>query len=175
MIKYYNIIILLFVITSCASNTSISKNNYDSVWIKNVKGKSVKAPNGYIYTFKEDGNVEYKINGIKGGTGIFLYAESSTNAFYYEKMPLNYIANDIKDNIPKSNINMFVSFIIADDKLKMSSGYKKEYYTRLSDWKKNNLTIYNTLRNGKDMSEYPIPYIDEIDINNSIEFGILRK
>ena len=44
----------------------------------------------------------------------------------------------------------------------------------VSDWKKNNLTIYNTLREGKDMYEYPIPFIEEVDNFNTIEFGTLR-
>ena len=56
----------------------------------------------------------------------------------------------------------------------MTSGYTKEYKKRLSDWKKSNLTIYNTLREGKDMSEYPIPLIEEVDKFNTIEFGRLR-
>ena len=36
------------------------------------------------------------------------------------------------------------------------------------------LTIYNTLREGKDMYEYPIPFIEEVDNFNTIEFGTLR-
>ncbi|ASJ20665.1 hypothetical protein [Brachyspira hampsonii] len=174
MLKLYSIFILLFIISSCASNVKVSDSEYNNVWVKSVKGKSVLAPNGYLYTFKENGDVEYKINGMKGGTGIFLYAESSTNAYYYEKMPLNYVAYDVRDSIPNSNVNMLVGFILNNGRLEMTSGYTKEYKKRLSDWKKNNLTIYNTLREGKDMSEYPIPLIEEVDNFNTIEFGTLR-
>lgn len=174
MLKFYSVVILLFTITSCASNVKVSQSQYNSVWIKAVKGKSVVAPNGYLYTFTDNGNVEYKINGMKRGTGIFLYAESPTNAYYYEKMPLSYVAYDIRDSIPKSNVNMLVGFILDQGKLKMTSGYTKEYKNRLSIWKKNNLTIYNTFREGKDMSEYPIPSIEEVDKYNTIEFGKLR-
>lgn len=174
MLKLYSIVVLLFIVTSCASNVKVSQSKYNSVWIKAVKGKSVLAPNGYLYTFKENGNVEYKVNGMKRGTGIFLYAESGTNAYYYEKMPLNYVAYDVRDSIPNSNVNMLVGFILNNGTLEMTSGYTKEYKKRLSDWKKNNLTIYNTLREGKDMSEYPIPLIEEVDNFNTIEFGKLR-
>ncbi|WP_295161313.1 hypothetical protein [uncultured Brachyspira sp.] len=178
MIKLFSVSILLFLISSCASNIkTVSHTNYDNIWIKTVRGKRVMAPNGYLYTFTDDGNVEYKINGIKIGTGVFLYAESPTNAYYYEKMPIKYVAYDIydiKSSLYESNVNMFVGFIIQNGKLKMTSGYNKEYKKRLSDWKKNNLTIYNTLKNGKDMLEYPIPYIEELDKENTIEFGILR-
>ncbi|PTY39956.1 hypothetical protein [Brachyspira hampsonii] len=174
MLKLYSIFVLLFIISSCASNVKVSESKYNSIWIKSVKGKSVLAPNGYLYTFKENGNVEYKINGMKRGTGIFLYAESSTNAYYYEKMPLNYVAYDVRDSIPNSNVNMLVGFILNNGVLEMTSGYTKEYQKRLSDWKKTNLTIYNTLREGKDMSEYPIPLIEEVDNFNTIEFGALR-
>ena len=174
MLKFYSIVILLFTITSCASNVKVSQSKYNSVWIKAVKGKSVLAPNGYLYTFKENGNVEYKVNGMKRGTGIFLYAESGTNAYYYEKMPLSYVAHDVRDSIPNDKVDMFVGFILNNGRLEMTTGYTKEYKKRLSDWKKNNLTIYNTLREGKDMSEYPIPFIEEVDNFNTIEFGTLR-
>ena len=126
-------------------------------------------------TFKKNGNVEYKINGMVTGRGVFLYAETATNAYYYEKMPLSYVAYGVKDSIPNTNVNMFVGFILDDNgKIKMTSGYTKEYQSRLSDWKKSNLTIYNTLRDGKDMSEYPIPYVEEVNTLNLIEFGVLR-
>ncbi|WP_295158248.1 hypothetical protein [uncultured Brachyspira sp.] len=175
MIKFYSIISLLFIITSCASNTkTASQKNYNDIWIKTVKGKSVVAPNGYLYTFKDNGNVEYKMNGSKSRTGIFVYADTPNTAYYYEKMPLNNIAYDIRDSIPSSNVSMYVMFMISNNKLKMTSGYTKEYKDRLLSWKKNNLTIYNTLREGKDMSEYPIPYIEEVDKANQIEFGSLR-
>lgn len=175
MIRLYSVSILLFLITSCASNTKISSpKNYNDIWIKTVKGKSVLAPNGYLYTFKDNGNVEYKINGMKKGTGILLYADTPNSAYYYEKMPLNYVAYDVRDNIPKSNVNMLVGFILNNGKLEMTLGYTKEYKSRLLNWKKNNLTIYNSLREGKDMSDYPIPTIEEVDKSNTIEFGSLR-
>ena len=176
--RLYITFVLLFLITSCASNVKVSEHNvdYNDLWIKTVSGKSVMAPNGYLYTFKENGNVEYKINGMVRGKGIFVCAESETNAYYYENMPLGYVANDIKglSEISKSNVNMFVGFIISNDKIKMTSGYTKEYNDRLDNWKKNNLTIYYTLREGKDMREYPIPYMKELNLNNTIEFGKLR-
>ena len=89
---------------------------------------------------------------------------------------MDYVANDIRglSEISKSNVNMFVGFVISNDKIKMTSGYTKEYNDRLADWKKNNLTIYSTLREGKDMSEYPIPNIEEVNLYNTIEFGALR-
>ena len=176
--RLYIVFVLLFLITSCSSNQKLAQKdrNYNNLWIKTVSGKSVMAPNGYLYTFKENGNVEYKINGIVRGKGIFVYAESETNAYYYENMPLGYVANDIRglSEISKSNVNMFVGFVISNDKIKMTSGYTKEYNDRLADWKKNNLTIYSTLREGKDMSEYPIPNIEEVNLYNTIEFGALR-
>ena len=179
MFRLYIVFILLFLINSCASNVkTVSKNdtNYNDLWIKKVSGKKVVAPNGYLYTFDEKGNVEYKISGIVRGKGVFVYAESETNAYYYEKIPLDYVANDIRglSEISKSNVNMFVGFVISNDKIKMTSGYTKEYNDRLADWKKNNLTIYSTLREGKDMSEYPIPNIEEVNLYNTIEFGALR-
>ena len=62
--KSYFIFILLFLI-SCASNTKVYNKNYDNIWINRVKGKSVVAPNGYLYTFMDNGSVEYEINGEK--------------------------------------------------------------------------------------------------------------
>ena len=163
-----------------------SEEKYDIIMLSHViehfkntseillKIKNMLKPNGYLYTFKENGNVEYKVNGMKRGTGIFLYAESGTNAYYYEKMPLSYVAYDVRDSIPNDKVDMFVGFILNNGKLEMTAGYTKEYKKRLSDWKKSNLTIYNTLREGKDMSEYPIPLIEEVDKFNTIEFGRLR-
>ena len=175
MIRLYSICIFLFLIISCASNVKTPKNNYNSAWIKKVKGKSVLAPNGYLYTFQDNGNVEYKINGMVRGRGIFLYAESPTNAYYYEKTPLNYVADGIRDAIPKTTVNMYVGFVLDNNnRMKMTLGYTKDYYNRLSYWRKNNLTMYNTIREGKDMSEYPIPYTEEVDFRNIIEFGTLR-
>lgn len=175
MIRLYSISVFLFLITACASNDKVADSNYNNVWIKKVSGKSVMAPNGYLYTFKKNGNVEYKINGMVTGRGVFLYAETATNAYYYEKMPLSYVAYGVRDSIPNTNVNMFVGFVLDDNgKIKMTSGYTKEYQSRLSDWKKSNLTIYNTLREGKDMSEYPIPYVEEVNTLNLIEFGVLR-
>lgn len=175
MHKICIIFTLLFII-SCASNIKVSKEkvNYDNLWIKTVGGKSVLAPNGFLYTFKENGNVEYKVNGILYGKGIFLYAESETNAYYYEKLQLNNVAYDILGAIPSSNVNIFVGFIVDNNTVKMTSGYTKEYYDRLSNWKKNNLTIFKTLRDGRDMSEYPIPFINEVNLYDTIEFGKLR-
>lgn len=174
--KPYIVCILLFLITSCASNTKLAEvKNYNNVWIKKVKGKSVMAPNGYLYIFKDDGNVEYRINGMKRGTGVLLYAETPTNAYYYEKMPLRYVASEVRDSVPDDNVQMVVGFILDNnDSLKMTLGYTKEYKQRLADWRKNNLTIYNTLREGKDMSEYPIPNQEEVDKRNIVEFGVLR-
>lgn len=175
MIRLYSVSIFLFLVTACASNVKVADENYNNAWIKKVGGKSVMAPNGYLYTFKENGNVEYKINGMVRGRGIFLYAETATNAYYYEKMPLSYVAYSVRDSIPNTNVNMFVGFIVDNNgKIKMTSGYTKEYQSRLTDWKKNNLTIYNTLREGRDMSGYPIPYVEEVNTLNLIEFGILR-
>ena len=51
--KSYFIFILLFLI-SCASNTKVYNKNYDNIWINRVKGKSVVAPNGYLYTFMDN-------------------------------------------------------------------------------------------------------------------------
>ncbi|WP_300369250.1 hypothetical protein [Brachyspira sp.] len=175
MIKFYSVLSLLFIITSCASNPkTVSQKNCNDIWIKTVKGKSVIAPNGYLYTFKDNGNIEYKINGMKKGTGVFIYADTENTAYYYERLPLNNLAYDIRDTIPSSNVNMYVMFMLDNNKLKMTSGYTKEYKNRLSNWKKNNLTIYNTLRDGKDMSEYPVPYMEEVDKANTIEFGSLK-
>lgn len=175
MIRLYSVCIFILLIISCASNVKTKNNNYNSVWIKKVKGKSILAPNGYLYTFQDNGNVEYKINGMVRGRGIFLYAESPTNAYYYEKTPLKYVANDIRDSIPKTTVNMYVGFVLDNNnRMKMTLGYTKDYYNRVSYWRKNNLTIYNTIREGKDMSEYPIPYMEEVDFRNIIEFGTLR-
>lgn len=138
--RLYITFVLLFLITSCASNVKLSEHdiNYNDLWIKTVGGKSVMAPNVYLYTFKENGNVEYKINGMVCGKGAFVYAESETNAYYYKNMSLDYAAYDIKglSEMPRSNVDMFVGFIISNDKIKMTSGYTKEYNSRLSDWKK---------------------------------------
>lgn len=174
--KLYFIFILLFLI-SCASNTKIQSKNFDKLWINKVKGKSVVAPNGYLYTFFDNGNVEYEINGKKRGMGFFIYAESETNAYYYEKMSLDYVAHEVRgiSSIPKTNVSMYVSFIISSDNLKMTSGYTKNYYVRLHAWKKDNLNMFGALKDGKDMSEYPVPYINEINFNNTIEFGKLRS
>lgn len=177
IMKPYIVCILLFLITSCASNTKLADGgkNYNSVWIKKVKGKSVMAPNGYLYVFKDNGNVEYRINGMKRGSGTLLYAETPTNAYYYEKMPLKYVAREVRDSIPDDSVKMVVGFILDNNnRLKMTLGYTREYNQRLADWRKNNLTIYNTLREGKDMSEYPIPNPEEVDNRNIVEFGVLR-
>lgn len=151
--KLYFIFILLFLI-SCASNTKIQSKNFYKLWINKVKGKSVVAPNGYLYTFFDNGNVEYEINGKKRGMGFFIYAESETNAYYCEKMSLDYVAHEVRgiSSIPKTNVSMYVSFIISSD----------------------NLNMFGALKDGKDMSEYPVPYINEINFNNTIEFGKLR-
>ena len=60
MIRLYSVCIFILLIISCASNVKTKNNNYNSVWIKKVKGKSILAPNGYLYTFQDNGNVEYK-------------------------------------------------------------------------------------------------------------------
>lgn len=174
--KSYFIFILLFLI-SCVSNTKVYNKNYDNIWINRVKGKSVVAPNGYLYTFMDNGSVEYEINGKKRGIGFFIYAESETNAYYYEKMSLDYVAHNVQgiSSVPKTNISMYVSFVLSNDNLKMTSGYTKSYYNRLSDWKKNNLNMFGALKDGKDMSEYPVPYLEEINFNNFIEFGKLKE
>ena len=110
--------ILLFLI-SCASNTKVYNKNYDNIWINRVKGKSVVAPNGYLYTFMNNGSVEYEINGKKRGIGFFIYAESETNAYYYEKMSLDYVAHNVQgiSSVPKTNISMYVSFVLSNDNL----------------------------------------------------------
>ena len=54
MIRLYSISVFLFLITACASNDKVADSNYNNVWIKKVSGKSVMAPNGYLYTFKEN-------------------------------------------------------------------------------------------------------------------------
>ncbi len=175
MIKLYSVLSMLFIITSCASNPKIAdQKNYNDIWLKMVKGKSVVAPNGYLYTFKDNGNVEYKINGRKRGTGVFLYADTPNTAYYYEKLPLKNLAYDVKDSVPSVNVNMYVMFMIHNNRLKMTSGYTREYKNKVLNWKRENLTIYNTLRDGKDMSEYPVPLMEEVDRANTIEFGVLR-
>ena len=127
--KPYIVCILLFLITSCASNTKLADGgkNYNSVWIKKVKGKSVMAPNGYLYVFKDNGNVEYRINGMKRGSGTLLYAETPTNAYYYEKMPLKYVAREVRDSIPDDSVKMVVGFILDNNKnSEFSNHIKKE-------------------------------------------------
>lgn len=171
--KLYFVFILLFVM-SCASNTKVYNRNYDDIWVSRVKGKSVVAPNGYLYTFMDNGSVEYAINGKKMGIGFFVYAESESKAYYYERISLHNIAYNIQAPLPKTNVSMYVSFVISNDSLMMTSGYTKNYYNRLSAWKKSNLNMFGVLREGKDMSEYPIPYIDEINFNKFIEFGKLQ-
>ena len=79
MLKLYSIVILLFTITSCASNVKVSQSKYNSVWIKAVKGKSVLAPNGYLYTFKENGNVELAKSSIDPNKVIRINIHSYTN------------------------------------------------------------------------------------------------
>ena len=171
--RLYFIFILLFL-TSCASNTKVYNKNYDDIWVRKVRGKSVVAPNGYLYTFMDNGSVEYGINGKKMGIGFFVYAENENKAYYYERISLNNIAYNIQASVPKTNVSMYVSFILSNDNIKMTSGYTKDYYARLSAWKKSNLNMFGILKEGKDMSEYPIPYINEINFNNFIEFGKLK-
>ncbi len=179
MFKLYIISLLSsFLIFSCASTTTMAHLNksYNNDWIRSVKGKKVVAPNGYLYHFEDNGNVEYKLFGKTVGRGIFVYADSSTNAYYYEDISLKRVASDVKGlyNYNSTNVSMYLAFILDNNNIKMTSGYTKDYYTRLSNWKKSNLTLSGFVREGSDLSDYPIPYISEVDFNKTIEFGKLR-
>ena len=179
MFRLYIISLLFSIITlSCASitTTALTNKSYDNEWVRSVRGKQVVAPNGYLYCFTENGNVEYKLLGKTVGRGIFVYADSSTNAYYYEDISLKRVVSDVKGVYAHNltNVSMYVAFILENNNIKMTSGYTKDYYTRLSTWKKNNLTISGFIREGSDLNEYPIPYISEIDLNKTINFGKLR-
>ena len=177
MYKAFCIFIMMFTILSCASSGSIVSKNYDKIWINKVKGRSVVAPNGYLYTFLNNGDVEYSLFGKKRGIGKFAYAPTETNAYYYEVLPLKRVVRDVKtlSPIPNKKVNMYVSFILRDKNIAMTSDYKREYYNRLNIWNKKNLDVYGFLREDKDISEYPIPIPDEVELNKTIEFGTLRQ
>ena len=78
--KLYFVFILLFLVSCASANTKVYDKNYDDIWVSKVKGKSVVAPNGYLYTFMDNGSVEYGINGKKSGVGFFVYAENESKA-----------------------------------------------------------------------------------------------
>ncbi|WP_252832269.1 hypothetical protein [Brachyspira pilosicoli] len=69
---------------------------------------------------------------------------------------------------------MYVSFILDGNNISMTSDYTRAYYNRLNTWNKNNLNLYGFLREGKDITEYPIPNPDEVEFNRPINFGVLR-
>lgn len=176
MQKLLSIFLLLFFTLSCASNMKTANRNYNNIWIKKVRGKRVVAPNGYLYTFLDNGDVEYSLFGKKRGIGKFDYAESETNAYYYEVTPLKKVARNVRttSEIPNKKINMYVSFILNENNISMTSDYTRAYYNRLNAWNKNNLNLYGFLREDKDMSDYPIPNPDEVEFNKPINFGVLR-
>ena len=57
MQKLFLFFLLLFFTFSCASNMKTANRNYNNIWIKKVKGKRVVAPNGYLYTFLDNGDI----------------------------------------------------------------------------------------------------------------------
>ena len=176
MQKLFGIFLLLFFTFSCASNMKTANINYNNICIILFKGKRVVAPNGYLYTFLDNGDVEYSLFGKKRGVGKFDYAESETNAYYYEVTPLKKVVHNVKttSEIPNKKVNMYVSFILDGNNISMTSDYTRAYYNRLNTWNKNNLNLYGFLREGKDITEYPIPNPDEVEFNRPINFGVLR-
>lgn len=180
----YVFVLIAFVFISCSTTKDVkidkvyenAEINYDKIWIEKIKNKSVVAPNGYMYKFKDNGDVEYSALGAKSGVGFFVKALSETNAYYYEKVPMKNLIYYIKGikNFPDKNIDMYVSFIIETNGIKMTKDYTDDYYKKVNDWRKTNLDIYGVLKNDGDLLSYPVPSIEEVDLNNTIYFGNMR-